>query len=116
MNSSNRILTRSLEATLLFALLVPSQAHATWPTNAAVQVPRPLSELAPMAPPALERVVKRCLAKDPEQRWQTARDLLHELEWMREDSASGSAPSWLAAGRSSCPAASECTFPGSFRG
>jgi uncharacterized protein (DUF779 family) len=39
MNSSNRILTRSLEATLLFALLVPSPAHATWPTNAAVQVP-----------------------------------------------------------------------------
>ena len=36
------------------------------------------------APPALERVVKRCLAKDPEERWQTARDLASELKWIAE--------------------------------
>jgi eukaryotic-like serine/threonine-protein kinase len=40
---------------------------------------RPMRELQP---PALERVVKRCLAKDPDDRWQTARDLRAELEWL----------------------------------
>jgi eukaryotic-like serine/threonine-protein kinase len=57
--------------------------------------PRPLSEIAPMAPPALERVVKRCLAKDPERRWQSARDLMLELEWISEG---GDAPPSPAAG------------------
>src|SRR6185295_12598070 len=44
--------------------------------------PRPLRELQPVTPPALERIVRRCLAKDPDERWQTARDLRAELEWM----------------------------------
>jgi len=46
--------------------------------------PRPLSELAPMSPPGLERLVGRCLAKDPDDRWQTARDLMHELRAIGE--------------------------------
>lgn len=46
--------------------------------------PPPLSELQPMTPLALERVVKRCLAKDPDDRWQTARDLTLELKWIAE--------------------------------
>ena len=33
--------------------------------------PRPIEELLPLTPPALERIVSRCLAKDPEDRWQT---------------------------------------------
>jgi serine/threonine protein kinase len=33
-------------------------------------------------PPALELVVRRCLAKEPEERWQTARDLKAALEWL----------------------------------
>ena len=37
--------------------------------------PKPIEELVPLAPPALERVVTRCLAKDPDDRWQTARDI-----------------------------------------
>ncbi len=49
--------------------------------------PRPLAELAPMAPPALDRVVKQCLAKDPDDRWQTAGDLRRELSWIAEDSS-----------------------------
>ncbi len=35
-------------------------------------------------PPALERIVVACLAKDPDDRWQDARDLLRELRWISE--------------------------------
>jgi eukaryotic-like serine/threonine-protein kinase len=51
--------------------------------------PRPLRELQPVTAPALERIVKRCLAKDPDDRWQTARDLRAELEWMGGRGADG---------------------------
>jgi serine/threonine protein kinase len=46
--------------------------------------PEPVAKLKPMAPPALEHVVKRCLAKDPEDRFQTAQDVMIELKWVRE--------------------------------
>jgi Tol biopolymer transport system component/predicted Ser/Thr protein kinase len=46
--------------------------------------PPPMSSLQPMTPPALDRVVKRCLAKDPDERWQAARDLEVQLNWTRE--------------------------------
>ena len=42
----------------------------------------PMSTLKPLTPPTLERVVKRCLAKEPVERWQTARDLGWELKWI----------------------------------
>ena len=44
--------------------------------------PTPLSALMPIAPQALERLVSRCLAKDPDDRWQTAHDLLLQLRWI----------------------------------
>ena len=43
---------------------------------------RPAPSIADVAPPALDRVLKICLAKDPDERWQTARDLKRELEWI----------------------------------
>ncbi len=46
--------------------------------------PPPISSLQPMTPPALDRVVTRCLAKDPDDRWQTARDLEVQLKWIAE--------------------------------
>ena len=49
--------------------------------------PAPLSTLQPLAPPTLERLVQRCLAKDREGRWQTARDLGSELRWIAEEGA-----------------------------
>ena len=57
--------------------------------------PPPISSLQPMTPPALDRVVKRCLAKEPDDRWQTASDLMHELKWIAEggSQAVASAPS-----------------------
>jgi serine/threonine protein kinase len=46
--------------------------------------PPPMAKLTPMTPPQLAHVVGRCLAKDPESRWQSARDVKMELEWVRE--------------------------------
>jgi eukaryotic-like serine/threonine-protein kinase len=44
--------------------------------------PRSMTEIAPLFPPALERLVKQCLAKDPDDRWQSAGDVRRELEWI----------------------------------
>jgi Tol biopolymer transport system component len=44
--------------------------------------PRSLSELQPLSPPALERIAKRCLEKDPDERFQSAKDLAFDLESM----------------------------------
>jgi hypothetical protein len=46
--------------------------------------PEPISMLQPMTPPMLERAIKRGLAKEPDDRWQTARDLELELKWIAE--------------------------------
>jgi serine/threonine protein kinase len=46
--------------------------------------PEPISAVKPTTPPALEHLIRRCLAKDPEERWQTARDLARELKWIAE--------------------------------
>ena len=44
--------------------------------------PRPVSELQPLTPPALEHVIAKCLSKDPEDRWQSAHDVAEELRWI----------------------------------
>ena len=54
--------------------------------------PAPLAAQVPRVPPALDRVVTTCLAKDPEERWQTAKDLLRELRWVRDDRTIQAAP------------------------
>ena len=64
--------------------------------------PPAMSARQPMTPLSLERVVKKCLAKDPDGRWQSAGDLLDELKWIAESTLSGEAPrgSRAATGRS----------------
>ena len=43
-----------------------------------------MASLQPMTPPALDRAVRKCLAKDAEERWQNAHDLMSELKWIAE--------------------------------
>ena len=51
--------------------------------------PQPISQVQPMSPPALDRIVQKSLAKDPEDRWQNAGDLGSELKWIAEGSQAG---------------------------
>ena len=53
--------------------------------------PQPMSALVPLTPPALEQCVKRCLAKDPEDRYQSIRDVVLDLRALGED-GTGLAP------------------------
>ena len=50
--------------------------------------PTPISVVSPTSPPALAQVVKTCLAKDPEERFQTVHDLKLQLKWIAEASSS----------------------------
>jgi len=64
--------------------------------------PAAISSIQPMAPPALDRVTRVCLAKDPEDRWQSAHDIAAELKWIAEGSAAGiAAPAAIAVRRRS---------------
>jgi tetratricopeptide (TPR) repeat protein/tRNA A-37 threonylcarbamoyl transferase component Bud32 len=51
--------------------------------------PEPLAAIRPEVPSALERLVRKCLAKSPEARWQSASDLADELRWIAGPAESG---------------------------
>jgi Tol biopolymer transport system component len=54
--------------------------------------PEPMSSIQAQAPPALQRVVEICLAKDPRDRWQTAHDVMLQLRWIAEGGSSVGLP------------------------
>ena len=54
--------------------------------------PAPISAIQPLTPHALDRVVGKCLAKDPEDRWQSASDLRSELRWIAESGSRAELP------------------------
>jgi Tol biopolymer transport system component len=60
--------------------------------------PPALSTVIAVAPTALDRVITKCLAKDPDHRWQDASDLRDELKWIAEGSHVG-APASAAVSR-----------------
>ncbi len=46
--------------------------------------PAPIHQVQPLAPPQVDHLVQRCLAKDPDDRWQTASDVMRELKWIAQ--------------------------------
>jgi len=54
--------------------------------------PAPLATLQPLTPPSLDRLVSKCLAKDPDDRWQNAGDLVTELRWIAEQTTQSVKP------------------------
>src|SRR5271157_3788623 len=63
--------------------------------------PPPIAVVRPMSPPALDRIVKVCLAKDPDERFQTVHDLKLQLKWIVEGGSQAGVPAPLAAHRKS---------------
>src|SRR5262249_40041254 len=55
--------------------------------------PPPMAALQPMTPPTLDRLVRTCLAKDPDERWQNAHDGAAGLQWAREAASIAAQPS-----------------------
>ena len=60
----------------------------------------------PMTPHSLDRVIRRCLSKDPDERWQSTGDLRHELQWIATERVSD-APSGATLGRTGVPGVRE---------
>ena len=58
--------------------------------------PAPISQVAPLSPPALDRLVKACLAKDPDERVQTAHDVKLQLQWIVEGGSQAGVPAPIA--------------------
>lgn len=58
--------------------------------------PSAVSEIKPMTPPGLSRLVKKCLEKLPDNRWQSARDLADELRWMAQAGSQVGLPAHVA--------------------
>ena len=54
--------------------------------------PLPLVEAQPLAPPLLAHVVMTCLAKNPDERWQSAADVRRQLAWIASSATAGVVP------------------------
>ncbi len=61
--------------------------------------PPPITQVQALSPLALERVVRKCLAKDPDDRWQNAADLASELKWIGEGGSQSGTTAALTPGR-----------------
>ncbi|MBI3449977.1 MAG: PD40 domain-containing protein [Acidobacteria bacterium] len=59
--------------------------------------PRPIAEMIPLAPAVLDQIVARCLAKDPDDRWQSARDLTFAIQSLVPGSGAGAPASGVVA-------------------
>jgi len=61
--------------------------------------PAPISSIQPMIPASLDRIVKGCLAKEPEHRWSTAHDVMLQLQWIAEGGSLAGVPAPVVARR-----------------
>ena len=89
MVTGNRAFTGESQASLIGAILKDD--------------PPVLSTLQPMTPRSLDRVIRQCLAKDPDERWQSTGDLKRELQWVTESVAEPSDAGALSLGQRSGP-------------
>lgn len=85
MASGKRAFTGKSQASIVAAILASE--------------PQPISSVQPMSPPALDRVVRTCMAKDPDERWQTAHDVRLQLEWIAEAGSKAGVPAPVVARR-----------------
>ena len=76
----------------------PGEPHRLDPEGRARRRSRRSS---PMTPPALDRVIRTCLAKDPEDRFQTAHDVKLQLQWIAEGGSQAGLPAPVARRRKS---------------
>ena len=63
--------------------------------------PEPISTIQPLTPPALANVIRTCLAKEPDQRFQSAHDLRLQLQWIVAGGSQAGAPAIVVAQRKS---------------
>jgi len=61
--------------------------------------PEPVSAVLPLTPPALDHLIQRAMAKDPEERWHSAADLKAELKWIAEGGSQVGVAETVYAGR-----------------
>ena len=61
--------------------------------------PRSLTELVPLSPPMLERVIRQCMEKDPDDRWNSAGDVKRALQWIVEGGSQVGLPAIVSARR-----------------
>lgn len=83
---------------VLYEMATGQQAFAGKTTASVIAAilerePPPISTIQPMTPPALDRTVKTCLAKDPDDRFQSVHDLKLQLQWISEAGSQTGAPS-----------------------
>jgi Tol biopolymer transport system component len=62
-----------------------AKSQASLITKIMSEHPTPIGQLQPIAPAGLHRLIMKCLAKDPEDRWQCAADIASELLWIAEN-------------------------------
>ncbi len=62
-------------------------SHASFIAAILEREPTPLATVRPLTPPLLIHIVTRCLSKNPETRWQSARDIQSELQWLAANRA-----------------------------
>jgi eukaryotic-like serine/threonine-protein kinase len=75
------------------------QSMASAITAILVFDPQPMSTVEPMIPPALDRIVHTCLAKMPEDRFQSVHDLKLQLRWLAEGGSQAGVPAIVAVRR-----------------
>ena len=77
---------------VLYEMATGCKASASVMAAIVEREPEPITSIRPLAPPALDRLVRTCLAKDPEERWQTVHDVKLQLRGIAEAGSQAGVP------------------------